>query len=314
MTTGLSRRDWLASLPLAAASAPVVGRATAGPTRQPAPAEFGYCLNTSTIRGQKLSIAEEVKLISAAGYQGIEPWISELQEYQSQGGSLEDLGKRIKDGGLVVADAIGFAEWAVDDDDRRRKGLETLKRDMALVKKIGGSYIAAPPADMTDRADVDYLKFAERYRAILDIGANEGVTPMVEVWGFSKCLNRLGQAALVAIESGHPSACILPDVYHMYKGGGGAAGIRLLNGEAIRVIHMNDYPADPPRETITDAQRVYPGDGVAPIRAILADLRAIGSNTMLSLELFNKDYWAQDAAAVLKTGLERMKAAVAASR
>ena len=57
----------------------------------------------------------------------------------------------------------------------------------------------------------------------------------------------------VAIESGHPKACLLPDVYHIYKGGSDFAGLGLLSGSAIQVFHVNDYPADPPRETINDA-------------------------------------------------------------
>ena len=56
---------------------------------------------------------------------------------------------------------------------------------------------------------------------------------------------------------------------------------------------MNDYPADPPRETITDGSRIYPGDGVAP--SALHDLHDIGFRGVLSLELFNRDYWKQDA-------------------
>jgi sugar phosphate isomerase/epimerase len=71
---------------------------------------------------------------------------------------------------------------------------------------------------------------------------------------------------------------------------------------------MNDYPADPPREKITDAHRVYPGDGVAPLVEMLRDLRRLGFSGFLSLELFNRDYWKQDALLVAKTGLAKMKA------
>ena len=39
---------------------------------------------------------------------------------------------------------------------------------------------------------------------------------------------------------------------------------------------MNDYPAEPPRDAITDAHRVYPGDGVAPLKEMLRDLRGLG--------------------------------------
>ena len=102
------------------------------------------------------------------------------------------------------------------------------------------------------------------------------VVPQLELWGFSRTLSRLGECAMVAIETGHPRACILADVYHLYKGGSGFGSVHLLSADALHVVHMNDYPAQPPRDTITDAQRVYPGDGVAPLRALLRDLRRIG--------------------------------------
>jgi sugar phosphate isomerase/epimerase len=76
---------------------------------------------------------------------------------------------------------------------------------------------------------------------------------------------------------------------------------------------MNDYPAQPPRAEITDAHRVYPGDGVAPLRELLRDLRRIGFRGALSLELFNREYWTQDALAVARTGLEKMRAVVRSS-
>jgi sugar phosphate isomerase/epimerase len=79
------------------------------------------------------------------------------------------------------------------------------------------------------------------------------------------------------------------------------------------VFHINDYPAEPPREAISDAHRVYPGDGVAPLKDVLRDLRLAGFRGYLSLELFNRDYWKQDALAVAKTGLEKTKSVVAQS-
>jgi 2-keto-myo-inositol isomerase len=181
------------------------------------------------------------------------------------------------------------------------------------VKQIGGKRIAAPPAGATDRADIPLLTAAQRYRALLDLGDQIGVVPQVEVWGFSKTLNRLGEAALIAIESGHKDACILADVYHLYKGGSGFTGIKLLNGSALQVLHMNDYPSDPPRAAISDKHRVYPGEGVAPLKTFLRDLRGIGFRGVLSLELFNPEYWQRDALAVARTGLEKMKAVVASS-
>lgn len=272
---------------------------------------FRYCLNTSTIRGQRKTIEEEIAIAAKAGYDGIEPWIREIQDYTKRGGKLNDLRKRIADAGLKVESAIGFATWIVDDDKRRAAGLESAKRDMELVRAIGGTRIAAPPVGATRQTNLDLFQAAKRYAALVDAGRKIGVTPQLEVWGFSKALARLGEVLLVAAESNRADACLLPDVYHVYKGGSDFGGLNVINGNAIHVFHMNDYPADPPREKIGDASRVYPGDGVAPLQPILQSLVRIGFRGALSLELFNRDYWKQDALEVAKTGLEKMKAVVA---
>jgi 2-keto-myo-inositol isomerase len=272
---------------------------------------FRFCFNTSTIRGQKLPLDKEIEIVAKAGYDGIEPWIGEIDEFAKSGGSLKDLAKRLSDLGLTVEDGIGFAEWIVDDDARRSRGLEEARRSMDLISQLGGKRLAAPPSGATDRADMDLARVAERYRALLELGEKMGVVPQLEVWGFSKTLTRLGPAAMVALESGHPNACILADAYHLYKGGSAFSGVRLLSSSAMHVFHINDYPADPPRERVTDAHRVFPGDGVAPLEQLFRDLQAIGYNGALSLEVFNRDYWKMDPAVVAKTGLQKMKAVAA---
>jgi len=75
----------------------------------------------------------------------------------------------------------------------------------------------------------------------------------------------------------------------------------------IEVFHMNDFVASIPREQQQDKDRVYPGDGIAPIKQILTDLKQMGGTKILSLELFSEDYWKQDPLLVARTGLNKMK-------
>jgi sugar phosphate isomerase/epimerase len=271
---------------------------------------FGYCLNLSTIRGQELPLEREIDVAGEAGFQAIEPWINKIEDHVKRGGSLRDLRKRIADLGLTVESAIGFAEWIVDDDARRARGLEQAKRDMEAVREIGGKRIAAPPAGATEQTDMNLFRAAERYAALIDLGEKMDVVPQAEVWGFSKCLSRLSETTFVAIESGRAKACILPDVYHLYKGGTDIAGLGLLSGSAVHVFHLNDYPAQPTRDTIRDSHRVYPGDGIAPLSQIYRTIHAAGFRGYLSLELFNQQYWKQDALEVARTGLAKTRESV----
>src|SRR5262245_39289385 len=247
MSIDPSRREWLAGV-AGTATVAVIAQGGQPVPKQPKPA-FGFCLNTSTVRdkdGKSRPITELIDIAAKAGYDALEPWTSEIDEYLKGGGSLKELRKRIEQAGLKVADVIGFAEWIVEDEARRKRGLEQAKRDMGRAAELGCPRIAAPPVGATGgqskRDDpkftqpiIDLLAAADRYRALLDLGKSMGVTPVVEIWGFSKTLHRLGEAFCVASESGAGSACILPDVYHLYKGGSDFAGLSLLSANAVGI-------------------------------------------------------------------------------
>ena len=122
----LSRREALSGTLAAVGSAlmsPVLSAQQAPrppvPRTRPADEPFGYCLNTSTIRGNKLDIVGVVTAASKAGFQALEPWISEIDDYTSKGGTLKDLGQRIADAGLTVEGAIAFNAFLDDDETRR---------------------------------------------------------------------------------------------------------------------------------------------------------------------------------------------------
>jgi sugar phosphate isomerase/epimerase len=311
----LSRREAMTRAGVLVGAAVVGGVSPATPATTAAEppggkSPFILCFNTATIRGQKLGLVKELEVAAQAGYQAIEPWTESIEAHAKSGGSLKDVQKRAADLGMTVESAIGFPEWLVDDDARRAKGLERARYEMDLVAQIGGKRLAAPPAGATGPAGLDFARAVERYRALLEAGDQIGVVPNLELWGFSQNLHRLGECVAVAMETGHPKAAVLADIFHLHKGGSDFRGIRLLGPDVVQVLHMNDYPADPPRDKINDSFRMYPGDGTAPIVETLRLLRATGGSKVLSLELFSRKYWEQDPLEVARTGLARMKAVV----
>ena len=272
---------------------------------------FRYCLNTSTISGQKLGIKKYVEIASEAGYDGIEVWIRDIKQYLDQGNTLSSLGKLIAEKGLKVENAIGFAPWLTAGEDAKKEGFAQMKEEMLMLKKIGGTRIAAPPAGLPGDKPLDLFKAGKRYGELLDLGRETGVMPQLEFWGPSPVLYHMGQVLMMATVANDADTRLLPDVYHLFRGGSGFESLKMLNGNSVEVFHMNDYPGSKPREEQNDADRVYPGDGVAPLKQIMSDLKACGGTTVLSLELFNRDYWKEDPLTVAKTGLQKMKQAVA---
>jgi len=111
------------------------------------------------------------------------------------------------------------------------------------------------------------------------------------------------------MESGLPDAKLLIDPFHMYIGGSELASLAYLNGANIGIVHVNDYPAAPDRGQITDAERVFPGAGVAPTHAFAGLLHRAVYRGYLSLELFRQDYPGQDALDVARQGLAAIQTA-----
>ncbi len=302
----MNRRNTLKTL---AASAGLVGLPMAAQSIPIAKPGFVYSLNMSTLMGHKLGFIKELETASQAGFRSVEIWMNSLQAYLDNGGSLADARKRIGDLGLTIENAIGFAQWIVDDDATRAKGIEQLKREMEMLAALGCKRTAAPPMGATQNVTLDLKRAAERYRAILELGDKTGVVPQLEMWGFSQNLSRLSEVMFVAIESGHPSARVLLDVYHLFKGGTSLDSLPLVGKPAIEVFHVNDYTTQFTPASITDADRVYIGDGVAPIQRILRALRPPDKPLVISLEVFNKSYYAQNPLQVAQTALAKMKAA-----
>lgn len=267
---------------------------------------FKYCLNTSTIRSEGATPLDTIDTAADAGYEGIEPWVAELDAFVESGGLLADVRAKTEDAGVQIINLIAFPEWAVPEDDRRQPGLDEFRRCLEMARALGCPFLATPPRGIHDRV-VDIFGVAERYAEVVDIGAEYGVTPLLEYWGIAKTLGRTGEALLVAAECGRPGVQLLADIFHMYKGSGHHHGFEHFGDGRLGLVHVNDYPASPGRDDVTDADRVFPGDGLAPWPEIVASLNRIGFDGMLSLELFNQSYWDRGPDWAAKTGLEKLR-------
>lgn len=259
------------------------------------------CLDTATIR--PASLKDKVKIAAKAGYDAIEPWDGELEEFEANGGNLEDLGKEIRDLGLFVPSVIGLWNALPPTQELWEESLKDTRRRMRMAAAIGAQHIQTIPNTVGDNYDIKWV--AARYRDIIEIGRNEfNLNPaLVFVKYFP--LKTLGQATAVAIDANHPHAMVIPDVFHMYISEGGFDGLKLLKGNAIAIFQFNDAPASPSLPNLGDEHRVYPGDGILPLTDILKDLKASGFEGCISLELYNPEYWKQDLQQVAITGLRK---------
>lgn len=302
----MKRRTFLTTFATAAAASAIHTGCAKSKTADGGRLPIG--LNCGTLNGYKLPLEKQVELVSQAGYDGIEPWTRDIEEYFSRGKKLSDAKKLFEDVNLKVCNLIGFAKCMSDDSNERAKGLEQMKREIEWAAGIGSKNIACTMLGVEKLDPQKFDEYAARYRAVIEIATPCGVKPLLELWGH-RALHKLGDALDIAARTGSERAGLLLDFYHLYRGGNSFDSLALLNLADMDVFHIDDYPANPPREKLADADRIFPTEGICPFGEILPKMKKQGFKGCLSLEIFNKKYWATyQPEELLKIGLQKIKA------
>ncbi|CAM3383031.1 sugar phosphate isomerase/epimerase family protein [Marinicrinis lubricantis] len=268
---------------------------------------FQTALNASTLFPFQLDVKEQIRIAAEAGYEGIELWVRDIEAFLAGGGTVQELSKYISDTGISLVNAIAFFKWADADKEERKNGFEQAKREMEMLAQLGCDAVAAPPFGNVEGVTLEEM--ADCFAELAAIAHGIGIQPYLEFWGRAKQLSTLKDAIQVAKLSGVPDAAILADPFHMYTGGSRVADFKQLDGIRIGIVHANDYPSAPPQDVIADKDRVFPGDGVAPLTELTQLLYEQDYRGYLSLELFITDYGTQSPLDVALHGLERMKTA-----
>lgn len=262
---------------------------------------FKAALNASTLFSFHLGVKEQVKIAAEAGYEGVELWVQDINAYLTGGGTVKELRRYVADTGIALVNAIAFFKWSDEDEVIRSHAFVQAEKEMELLSELGCAAIAAPPFGHVEHVSLEAM--AINFARLADLASRIGIKPYLEFWGRAKRLSRLSEAMYVAMESGVPDAQILLDPFHMYTGGSCIHSLAYIKGERIGIVHANDYPAVPVRETIADRDRVFPGEGIAPSAKLAQLLYESGYRGYLSLELFLELSGSMSALDVAKTGL-----------
>jgi len=260
------------------------------------------CLDTATIRTAS-GLEEMVSIAVEAGFDAIEPWDKDLIEYEKNGGDLKKMGKRIRDAGLFVPSMIGLWGCLPKNETEFQESLPATRNRLRMASDIGCEFAQAIPNNVGENYNHAFVTSC--FKRILEIGIKEYNVKPALVFVKMFPLKTMGQAMGIALDTNHSEARIIPDAYHMYISEGGFEGIKKLNGDAFAIFQFNDAPKDMAIADMQDKHRVFPGDGILPLPQILKDLKSIGFNRCISLELYNPEYYKQDLLEVAKTGLRK---------
>jgi len=318
MTTRWSRRSFTSLLVTATAGLTARSALAADekPRWQKGRSPWPLCLDTATIRPQTLE--NKIRFAAAHGFDAIEPWEGELNQFEKNGGRLEDLGQRIRDAGLFVPSVIGLWKCLQTDEAAFEANLDATRNRLRQAQAIGAQHVQVIPwfdwPKVTPAGTLDRAVLARHYRRILDMGLNEyNLQPAFVFLEFVHDLRTVSHAREVLALAGHTKAQMIPDTFHMYVGGSTPADLADVPGSSIGIFQFADAPGHIPRESLKDEHRVLPGDGILPLADSLRHLRRNRYEGAISLELYNPSYHARDPDELLPEAREKTLAVIEAS-
>ncbi len=250
-------------------------------------------LNGATTMHADLST--DILAASAAGYELIEIWAAKLYRYL-ESGTIDVLAAE-----LIAADvepySINSIEHVtfrgIDDYDKVLAECETLA---ALAGRLGCPYIVVVPGKLPAGVERETI-ITESVRVLNemgDIAVEHGVSLAFEFLGQPDCsVQTLDLAREIVEKVDRYNVGLVLDTFHFYAGGSTFNAIDALDPRKLFIFHINDAE-DLPREQLTDAKRLYPGEGILPLAEIRSHLDKIGYDRMASIEIFRPEYWEQD--------------------
>lgn len=245
------------------------------------------------------TLPEDITAAAQAGFQGLEIWAAKMDAYLAQPGHSVDTLKALLDQAGVRPVSINSIEFITFRPPQEYEAIRARCRALCqLAASLGAAKIVVVPSPTPEGASWPTIR-AESVQVLRDLSelaAPYGVRLAFEFLGFPWCSVRtLEQCWEIVRETDRDNVGLVIDTCHFFAGGSGLAAIEAVDPGSIFIFHINDVE-DRPKETIQDAHRLLPGEGVIPLDDILARLQRIGYDGLCSVELFRPEYWARDPA------------------
>jgi 2-keto-myo-inositol isomerase len=244
----------------------------------------------------KATLSEDIAAASKAGFKALEVWAAKMDTYLADY-SLDDLNAIFTEHRVHPAsiNSIEFITFRSADDYVLIKA--RCHELCARADALGcGKIVVVPSPTPEGGASWEAIK-AESVRVLhdlADITVPFGVQLAFEFLGFTWCSVRtLAQCWEIVQAVNRSNVGLVIDTCHFYAGGSELSSIEAVDPERLLIFHINDVEARP-LETIEDAHRLLPGEGVIPLDDILARLKRIGFDGLCSIELFRPEYWERD--------------------
>ena len=243
----------------------------------------------------KANLETDIRAASEAGFDSLEIWASKLRAFLElhNSAALNDLfaTHNLKPYSINSIERITFRDAAA-----HRSLLLECENLCRIAEDIRCPYIVVVPSPRPPGTSPSEV--IEESRRVLNelggIAAKRGVGLAFEFLGQSDCsVQTLALADEIVRTVDQPNVGLVIDSFHFYAGGSSIESIDVLDPARLFIFHINDAE-DLPRDQLEDRHRLLPGLGILPLKQIVAALRRIGYDRVVSVEIFRPEYWERD--------------------
>jgi sugar phosphate isomerase/epimerase len=236
--------------------------------------------NTSRAAGYRKSLEGWAK----AGIKFVEVTDVLLDEFLKSD-TLASAKSVLTDLGLTPVSAAAVLPDLWIPGEAHASSLDTWKRRCDQFSTIGLQKIYCPSTTNRRVTADDFKATPACIREAGDIARQFNLTAMIEFTRTSSHLSTLRSTLGVIREAGHSNVRPMLDFFHFWSGMSKFEDLDMIRPGEIAHVHFQDI-LDTPRELMDNNGRVIPGDGSAPIVAILRKLAEKQYAGPLSVELF----------------------------
>ena len=248
----------------------------------------------------------DVQIASQAGFDVLEITASKLDKFLETH-TIADARK--------LLDATKLKTWAINsiekinfqDGEGRAQVLARTKQISEWCKVLDCPWIIAVPGPAPEGTKWETIRdnTVTSLRAMSEIAAAHGANIAFEFLGFPWCsVQTVAQSWEIVQATNRANVGMVIDTCHAFAGNSTIESIRAVDANKLAVFHINDVEAMP-KDKITDANRLFPGDGVIPLKEMLSAIRGIGYEGVASVEIFRPEYWQRDPLLVAQAAHEK---------
>jgi 2-keto-myo-inositol isomerase len=256
------------------------------------------------------SFADDAENYAAADCRVMEVWLTKLEQHL-ESVSAHDTRKTLADRGVSLAAAAYQGGLLLSQGEQRKAHFDHFKRRLDLCQFFGVRTLLLV-ADFAQETDPQALG-----RSVVSLAqaaqwaAGFGVRLALEFRGTETFCSCLDTALGLVAECREPNVGVCLDAFHYYKGPSKPEDLDRLTAANLFHVQMCDV-AGVPRELMTDADRVMPGDGDFRLDHVIRKLKSIDYTGAVSLELMNPQLWRANPKQVVELGLTALERLIGA--